>query len=68
MKGLGTLRYVVAQSFALLYQFRRLAVRRERLLDIHDGLVSLACVLICWRRLINWTAKETAIRAMRAGS
>jgi transposase len=55
MKGLGKLRYVVEQTFALLHQFRRLAVRWERRLDIHDGFVSLACVLICWRRLINWT-------------
>lgn len=54
IKGLGKLRYVVEQTFALLHQFRRLAVRWERRLDIHDGLVSLACVLICWRRLINW--------------
>jgi hypothetical protein len=30
-----------------------LAVHWERRLDIHDGLVSLACILICWRRLIN---------------
>ncbi|WP_433304307.1 transposase [Actinoplanes sp. CA-030573] len=56
VKGLGKLRYVVEQSFALLHQFRRLAVRWERRLDIHDSLVSLACALICWRRLINWTA------------
>lgn len=55
MKGLGTLRYVVEQTFALLHQFRRLAVRRERHLNTHDGFVSLACALICWRRLINWT-------------
>ncbi|MBG0566624.1 IS5 family transposase [Actinoplanes aureus] len=55
VKGLGKLRYVVEQTFALLHQFRRLAVRWERRLDIHDGFVSLACVLICWRRLINWT-------------
>jgi transposase len=55
VKGLGKLRYVVEQTFALLHQFRRLAVRWERYLDIHDGLVSLACALICWRRLINWT-------------
>ena len=59
VKGLGKLRYVVEQSFALLHQFRRLAVRWERRLDIHDGLVSLACVLICWRRLINWTTKRS---------
>jgi hypothetical protein len=40
-KGLGKLHYVVEQTFALLHQFRRLAVRWERRLDIHDGLVSL---------------------------
>jgi transposase len=55
VKGLGKLRYVVEQSFALLHQFRRLAVRWERRLDIHDGFVSLAGALIYWRRLIKWT-------------
>ncbi|MFC8453568.1 transposase [Kitasatospora sp. NPDC057223] len=49
--GLGKLRYVVEQTFALLHQFKRLATRWERRLDLHDGLVSLACSLICWRRL-----------------
>jgi len=52
VKGLRRLRYVVEQAFALLHQFRRLAVRWKRRLD---GLVGLACVLICWRRLIKWT-------------
>ena len=47
VKGLGKLRYVVEQTFAGLHQFRRVAVRWERRLDIHDGFVSLACVLIC---------------------
>ncbi|MGW0925497.1 IS5 family transposase [Streptomyces sp. NPDC002755] len=47
IQGLGKLRYVVEQTFALLHQFKRLAVRWERRLD--DGLVSLACGLICWR-------------------
>lgn len=51
VKGLGRLRYVVEQTLALLHQFRRLAIRWERRLDIHHGLVSLACALICWRRL-----------------
>ncbi|WP_170047499.1 hypothetical protein [Couchioplanes caeruleus] len=59
VKGLGKLRYVVEQTFALLHQFRRLAVRWERRLDIHDGFVSLACVLICWRRLINWPGQRS---------
>ena len=58
-KGLGKLRYVVEQSFALLHQFRWLAVRWERRLDIHDGLVSLACAMICWRRLIKWTGQRS---------
>ncbi|MFI1524847.1 IS5 family transposase [Kitasatospora cineracea] len=51
IKGLGKLRYMVEQTFALLHQFKRLAVRWERRLDLHNGLVSLACALICWRRL-----------------
>ena len=59
IKGLGKLRYVVEQTFALLHQFRRLAVRWERRLDIHDGFVGLTCVLICWRRLINWTDQRS---------
>ncbi len=51
VKGLGKLRYVVEQTFSLLHHFKRLAVRWERRLDLHDALVSLACGLICWRRL-----------------
>ncbi|MYW44968.1 transposase [Streptomyces sp. SID161] len=51
IKGLGKLRYVVEQTFSLLHHFKRLAVRWERCLDLHDALVSLACGLICWRRL-----------------
>ncbi len=51
IQGLGKLRYVVEQTFALLHQFKRLAVRWERRTELHDALVSLACSLICWRRL-----------------
>ncbi|BCL33382.1 hypothetical protein GCM10017557_82410 [Streptomyces aurantiacus] len=51
IKGLRKLRYVVEQTFALLHQFKRLAVRWERRLEFHDASVSLACSLICWRRL-----------------
>ena len=53
VKGLGKLRYVVEQTLALLHQFRRLAVRWEHHLDLHEALVSLACALICRRRLQN---------------
>ncbi|GGR09111.1 hypothetical protein GCM10010195_74550 [Kitasatospora griseola] len=49
--GLGKLRYVVERTFAQLHQFKRLAVRWERRLDLHNAFVSLACALICWRRL-----------------
>ncbi len=48
---LGTLRYVIEQTFALLHQFKRLAVCWERRLDLHNALVSLGCAIICWRRL-----------------
>ncbi|WP_232544464.1 IS5 family transposase [Streptomyces buecherae] len=51
IQGLGKLRYVVEQTFALLHQFKRLAVRWERRPELHDTFLSLACSLICWRRL-----------------
>ncbi|MCC2280981.1 transposase [Streptomyces sp. ET3-23] len=53
IEGLGKLRCVVEQTFSLLHQFKRLAVRWERRLEFHDALISLACGLICWRRLNN---------------
>ncbi|MFE9925950.1 transposase [Streptomyces sp. NPDC005774] len=51
IKGMGKLRYVVEQTFALLHHFKRLAVRWERRTELHDAFVSLACSLICRRRL-----------------
>ncbi|WP_323188053.1 IS5 family transposase [Streptomyces sp. NBC_01264] len=51
IKGMGKLRFVVEQTFALLHQFKRLAVRWERRTELHNAFVSLACSLICWRRL-----------------
>ncbi|GGQ50762.1 hypothetical protein GCM10010166_19270 [Couchioplanes caeruleus subsp. azureus] len=61
----GKLRYVVERAFALLHQFRRLALRWERRLDIHDGLVSLPCVLMYWRRMINWIARKIVFQQRR---
>ncbi|MGW0786542.1 transposase [Streptomyces sp. NPDC002913] len=49
IKGMGKLRYVVEQTFALLHHFKRLAVRWERRTELHDAFGSLACSLICWR-------------------
>ncbi|MFJ7073499.1 transposase [Streptomyces sp. NPDC098781] len=51
IKGLGELRYVVDQTIALLHQFKRLAIRWERRLELHYAFVALGCSLICWRRL-----------------
>jgi IS5 family transposase len=61
VQGLGKLRYVVEQTFALLHHFKRLAVRWERRTELHDTFVSLACSLICWRRLKkapSWSCYE----------
>jgi len=49
--GLGAQRWVVERSFAWLHQFRRLLVRYERRADIHEAFLSLACCVICFRRL-----------------
>ncbi|MGQ4718887.1 transposase [Streptomyces anulatus] len=51
IKGIGKLRYVVEQAFALLHHFKRLAGRRERRTELHGAFISLACSLICYRRL-----------------
>ncbi|MFE1478509.1 IS5 family transposase [Streptomyces cyaneofuscatus] len=51
IRGIGKLRYVVEQTFALLHHFKRLAVRWERRTELHSAFVSLACSLICYRRL-----------------
>jgi hypothetical protein len=48
--GLGRIRWVVEQSISHLHQFKRLAVRWEHRLDLHQGFVTLAAALICWRR------------------
>ena len=51
IKGIDKLRYIVEQTFALPYHFKRLAVRWERRTELHDAFISLACALICFRRL-----------------
>lgn len=49
--GLGRIRWVVEQSISHLHQFKRLAIRWECRLDLHQGFARLAAALICWRRL-----------------
>jgi transposase len=49
--GLGRWRWVVERTFAWLNQFRRLRIRYEKRAHIHEGLLRLGCVLICWNFL-----------------
>jgi transposase len=49
--GLGKTRWVVERVFAWLHQFKRLRIRYEIRADLHQGLLELACSLICLRRL-----------------
>ena len=39
------------QAIALLHWFRRLRIRWEIRDDIHEAFLTLACAIICWRRL-----------------
>jgi transposase len=49
--GLGKTRWVIERTIAWLHQFRRLRVRYERLPEIHEAFLKLACAIICWRKL-----------------
>jgi transposase len=48
---LGRDRWVVERTFAWLHNRRRLLLRTDRLDEIHEGFLALACCLICWQRL-----------------
>jgi transposase len=49
--GLGTHRWVIERTLALLHWFRRLRIRWEIRDDIHEAFMTLAAAIICWRRL-----------------
>jgi transposase len=49
--GLGRWRWVVERTFARLNQFRRLRLRYEKRADMHLALLTLGCILICWKFL-----------------
>jgi transposase len=51
--GLGKLRWVVERTFSWLHNFRRLRTRYERRADIHQAMISVACSVICLRRLLT---------------
>ena len=47
--GLGKVRWVVERTISWLHRFRRLRIRYERRLDIHEAFLTLGCILICHR-------------------
>jgi transposase len=49
--GLGRQRWVVERGLAHLHNFRRLRIRYERTPEIHLAFLTLACAILCWRRL-----------------
>jgi len=49
--GLGVQRWVVERGFAHLHNFRRLRTRYERHPEIHEAFLTLACAILCHRRL-----------------
>jgi transposase len=49
--GLGVYRWVVERTIAWLHQYRRLRVRYERRADVHEALVQIGCIMICWNFL-----------------
>jgi transposase len=51
--GLGIYRWVVERTLSWLHQFRRLRIRYERRLDIHQAFLMIACIVICHRILVN---------------
>jgi transposase len=50
-RRLGRQRWTVERTIAWLLEHRRLQVRYERLAVVLDGLLQLACALMCWRTL-----------------
>jgi hypothetical protein len=49
--GLGAFRWYVEQTLALMHQFKRLRIRDDRDDRIHEIFMTLACAIMCWRRL-----------------
>jgi IS5 family transposase len=48
---LGRHRWVIERTLAWLSRFRRLAIRYERRVDIHEAFVILGCALICLNQI-----------------
>jgi transposase len=53
-------RYKVERSFAWLGNYRRLLIRRERLLPVYRGFFALALARVCLRRLFSAVSSQCA--------
>src|SRR5437764_6798980 len=51
-KGLGATRWPVERTLAWIHQNRRLRIRYERRPDIHQALLTLACIKTCSTALL----------------
>lgn len=49
--GLGVYRWYVEQALALMHQFKRLRLRDDRDDRIHEDFMTIACAIMCWRKL-----------------
>ncbi|MDA1360156.1 transposase [Glycomyces luteolus] len=56
--GLGKIRWVVEQAIAHLHQFKRLAVRWDRHLSMHQGFTKLAAVSSAGGALRQWSEPD----------
>jgi transposase len=50
---LGQHRWKVERTFAWLARYRRLTIRYERLIAMHEAFLHLACALICWNAVLR---------------
>ncbi len=48
---LGRHRWVIERTLAWLSRYRRLTIRYERRVDIHQAFLTLGCALICFNHL-----------------
>lgn len=50
---LGVTRWVVERTFAWLHKLKRLLVRYDRRVEMHEAFLAIGCCLVCFRRLQN---------------
>jgi transposase len=43
----------VERTFAWLARYRRLSIRHERLVALHEAFLHLACALVCWNYVLR---------------